>query len=302
MKRYYFLLLAIGFISCERELLIDLPYAKPALVLHSFVVPDNIILARLNKLINYTETPANPRTNLNNVEVDLYENDAFIERLTPKEINQTTWYVATRKSKAGARYKITGRATGFDAVEAEDIAPEEPNIHGLQIRRVPKEVSTLSFQITDRAKEKNYYRLVCLTHPVNSIGSMNIFSVLELEQLNITNGNAEVDVFNQNSTYIGYFDDEQFDGKTITINFLNSQKKSPSYFSTADSIVYTCELTLLTKSSYTYLRSVALQNNATREELFTNLLGQLPVVGNVKNGYGVVSGMSVSNLSATIKN
>jgi Domain of unknown function (DUF4249) len=297
MKKIKFVWLALLFFSCVRDVVIDLPVAKNALVLNNFLTADNLIYVRLTRVVNYVETPASLRTNLKNVEIDLYENNVFIERLTPAIIRENLWYAATIKAKKGVRYKITARADGFTPVEAEDKVPEEPVITDMRLSRIPFVKATAIFKLEDKAGEKNYYRLRFFkdSKPANSFAPMQ----LDMENLNVSNNDLLVDSFNENKYATWYFDDTRFEGKAVDIKFLANDNQS---FINSDSVTYTCEVAQLTQSSYLYLKSSKAQNDNDVDEVFANLLEPVQVFTNVKNGYGIVGGIAISKLSVTGRN
>ncbi len=297
MKKIRFVLLVVLFSSCVRDVVIDLPVAKNALVLNSFLTADNLIYVRLTRLVNYVETPASLRTNLKNAEIDLYENNVFVERLMPTIIRDNLWYAATIKAKKGVRYRIVARADGFTPVEAEDIVPEQPIINDMRVSRIPSVKATTFFKLEDKGGEKNYYRLRFFkdSKPANSFAPL----LLDMENLNVSNNDLLIDSFNESKYAVWYFDDTRFEGKTVDIKFLANDNQS---FSSSDSITYTCEVSQLTQSSYLYLKSIKAQNDNDIDEAFANLLEPVQVFTNVKSGYGIVGGMTVVKLSVTVKN
>jgi hypothetical protein len=297
MKRIKFLALMFLCTSCVRQLDIDLPVVKDALVLNAFLTADSVIYARLTRTVNYPETPATLRTILKNPELDLYENDLFIEKLNPKTIRSNLWYAATINAKKGVRYKIVARADGFTPVEAEDKVPEQPVMSAMQISRIPFVKTTTNFKLQDKPGEKNYYRLRFFkdSKPPNSFSPVR----LSMENLNVSNGDVLVDNFKNNEYEVWYFDDTRFEGKTVDIKFLANDDQS---FIGSDSITYTCELSQLTQNSFLYFKSIKAQDDNDIDAAIAGLLEPVQVFTNVKNGYGIVGGIAVSKLSVTVKN
>lgn len=297
MMKIKFILLTILFSSCIREVVIDLPVAKNSLVLNTFLTADSLIYVRLTQLVNYAETPASLRTDLKNAELDLYENDVFIERLTARTIRTNLWYTSIIKARKGFRYKIVARADGFTQVEAEDQVPEQPLVNDMRLSRIPFVKATAVFKLQDKAGEKNYYRLRFFkdSKPVNSFAPLR----LSMEQLNVSNNDFLIDVFNENKYEVWYFDDTWFEGKTVDIKFLANDDQN---LISADSITYTCEISQLTQNSFLYLKSIKAQDDYDVNQTPADLQEPVQIFTNVKNGYGIAGGMAISKLSITVKN
>jgi Domain of unknown function (DUF4249) len=234
--------LLVGFMACTKTVSIELPDAKDALVLNTFLTADSLIYVRLTKAINYLETGTNPRSNLQNPEVYLYENDVLLEKLTTRTINRLIWYTATTKARIGSRYKLLAKADGFEEVEGEAIVPAHPEIDELNFSRIPGQKITTSFKLSDKAVEKNYYRLRFLVNskPVSSLGT----SLLKMKNLNVSNNDFVLDAFNEYKYAVWYFDDSKFDGKAVDIKFQSDDELA---FPGVDSVTYISELSSLFK-------------------------------------------------------
>ncbi|MFP5471942.1 MAG: hypothetical protein ACLGGV_10145, partial [Bacteroidia bacterium] len=74
----------IGFFSCTKEVKIDLPKAEQKMVVNCLFTKDSNFLVNLTELNDAFD---NQVYVINNAAISLYENDIFVEHLTPADPN-----------------------------------------------------------------------------------------------------------------------------------------------------------------------------------------------------------------------
>lgn len=271
------LLALILLTSCEKRLMIDSPlYAdRPVLnVLMNENTPLKACFTLSGQLIN-RKSFENPE----NVETKLYENDVFKESLKPQIMEGKKYYVSTIGVLKDKKYRVTAAAPGYNLVEGSDIIPDittiEINNQAVIESNSDQYKLKFNFLLKNTSTEKQYYRFRILYEENNS-GKTIKKAPFYIRPVNTS------DIFGSgNSSKKEWFIEKaQPAGETIFYAF-----------STDDNPVSKkryIEVTLLTETSYKYLKSMAKaednKNSPFAEEVILH--------SNIQNGSGIVGGLS----------
>ena len=276
------------FLSCEKEVKIDLPYEGDKIVVNSFIMKDSLIYARLTNSSqisnrNYFPVPAGAK-------IDLYENDVFKETTTVKNIYGREYFVSSSKAIAGKKYTLKATATGLDNAEGSDTIPQKASFAPVEFKQTTSgnnEKAKLVITINDPAGQKNYYRLRLYGADTNrsATGPRFIIDKYDFYYFKVDNlaSNNDFDIFGDYDYRQIYFTDDKFDGRNVSLTVnLNYFPSSISYIAP--------ELVHLSRDSYRYLQSRDNQFN-NEDNPFTEAV---VVYNNIKGGYGIVGGMADS--------
>lgn len=282
-------------ISCEQDIHIKLPYAGDKIVLNALINNDSIVYAHITKSVpNETDVGSFPE--LAGCKADLYENGIFKESLVETAINSRKFYISKLKTKSGSRYNLKVSYSGLPNVEGSDDIPAKPlftPVDYWKINNAPDSTRPykMTIKLKDKAGEKNYYRLRIFPAQYSTATkryTINRNSELSFGIDNFIDQSNFFGVFDDNLYRIGYFTDETFDGKEITLTLsLKVMSTERAYIAP--------ELTALSKPCYQYFdtKNRQVQNN---DNPFTEAV---VVYGNIVGGYGIVGGMADS--TAVIK-
>ena len=264
--------------GCGRDIPIDLPEHQPKLVMSSLFCSDSTFTVYLSqsKATNTKEK----LSLIKNGTVDLYENDVFIEKLqlNYQLINNDSifYYRSHYKAKTGMMYRIAAQAPGLPAVEATDMIPQPGEIKNLKIESIENSqngfdtlvTARISFDIEDVPGVDNYYHIT-LEHELLPDFFNSFYTIEDLSAEGAING-----------TYM-YKDDQFKNGtKKVVMKVEINQKIK----------MLKIQLRTISDDYFLFQKSYALQNSNI-EVPFSE---PVAVHNNVKNGYGILAGYSVS--------
>lgn len=176
--------------SCYADIDLEDYKETPKAVLNCAVSPDTIVMASISRTWFFTED--NPNVSLKGVDVNLYINDVFREKMQWKDITQEGSlnargiYTSTVIPNPGDIVKVTA-STEYGNIWAEDIVPPKPEIVDIKTSyRKFDNGSTIwgndgpssfkqveiKYEITfqDNVNEENYYLVrISSTDPYESV-------------------------------------------------------------------------------------------------------------------------------------
>lgn len=281
--RYLFLLLttwAMG--GCYKTYTIDLEedHVKP--VLNSLLMRDSVVIARVSQssLKDVRNIRYRP-----DAEVKLYVDGVFRENLRLRQEGNLTYFESSAPVDPARQYRITAAIPGFPEVMGEDVIPPPvPQVDaGIKIVEPAPDMATdhLKIRIHDKAGEQNYYRIrlyrVFKDYQGNTRRSGPVLIAKD--------GTQDWELFGDDWMTEILLDDALFDGRSPQFRF-------KAYKSGYDE-PFALEITQLTKTSFLYFRSAMLQ----RERQGNDVAEKVSVYGNIRNGLGIVGGMSVHYLT-----
>ncbi|MBB5621006.1 hypothetical protein HDE69_002059 [Pedobacter cryoconitis] len=279
MKTFNFLPIfaTILLTSCEKKLTIDLASDADRPVLNVLMNENAPLKARftLSGRLADGESFKDPE----NAETRLYENDVFKESLKPQTIDGKKYYVSTIGVLKDKKYSVTATAPGFNLVEGSDIIPDintiEINNQAVIESNSDQYKFKFNFLLKNTSKEKQYYRFRILYEENNS-GKTIKKAPFYIRPVNTS------DIFGSgNSSKKEWFVEKaQPAGETIFYAF--STDDNPA------SKKRYIEVTLLTETSYKYLKSVAKAEDSRNSPFAEKVI----IHSNIQNGLGIVGGLS----------
>jgi hypothetical protein len=285
MKYIYLIVITIMFASCETIVKVDIPEHKPSIVVNSVIDPSEKFQIHLSKSLGSLDSA--PLSNIDNAEVEVYENDVFIEKLT---FEQYGYYSSSNISaKLGRNYKIIAKAAPYDQVSAEARIPQPVSIEGIAIKDsafVDSNMgvkSSLTFTINDPGAIKNYYMLELFqTDSINSFLSPTYLSprdpALESEdyseQFLFSDAHFDGKPYRLEMEFYNYYSDGTWD--PITGEFIPFEGKR----------YYVMEFSTISRAYYLYKTS----SNKQMMNSYNPFSEPVQVFSNINNGYGIFAG------------
>ncbi|RAJ24919.1 DUF4249 family protein [Pedobacter cryoconitis] len=274
----FFPILAMSLLtSCEKKLTIDLPSDADRPVLNVLMSENMPLKVRftLSGRLAEGQSFKDPE----HAETKLYENDVFKESLKPQTIDGKKYYVSTIGVLKDKKYRITAAAPGFNLVEGSDIIPDITTID-INNQAVIESNSDdyklkFNFLLKNNSKEKQYYRFRILYEENNS-GKPSKKIPFYIRPVNNT------DIFGSGNS----------DKKSLFVEKAQPAGETKFYaFSTdykpASKNMY-IEVTLLTETSYKYLKSVSKADDSEDNPFSEKVI----IHSNIQNGLGIVGGLA----------
>ncbi|MCD6566891.1 MAG: DUF4249 domain-containing protein [Bacteroidales bacterium] len=301
-------------ISCERSIEVELPPVDEKIAIKGLFSTDKILSLKVSHSKYIFDTTST--FHLDNVVVDLYENESFIETL--KNIGSFYYglkFVSTSGFKCSERntYTINVSATGFETVFAETIVPESVNIVMVDTSTVIAELPDWYFghlgpynhpvpllecriRFKDFSDVHNYYTLQVekpyLDSRVDSSGNRNWFyngtkqlpyvSYDQIVEYLINNEDAIImfeEIYNYEQVC---FSDKLIDGEEYELVILLDKNllKGKTYF----------KLYSISKEYYLFGKSL----NMRPKPHYDPFAEPVQVYSNIQNGVGIFAGASFS--------
>ncbi|MBW6492060.1 MAG: DUF4249 domain-containing protein [Lentimicrobium sp.] len=170
---YYFFSLFL-FLSCDKEISIEVPETEPALVIHSTLVPYSFPHGKylgfeISGSRNIFDTTS--FSSIDNAIVLLYKNgNPEADTLKCEKYHNKDFYPIryspTQGPLTGEHFRIEVSVPGYESVSAETSIPQKVNIEEINIDRMAYEdeggliYSKVTLTFTDNPVETNYYEVV----------------------------------------------------------------------------------------------------------------------------------------------
>ncbi|AMP98206.1 hypothetical protein AY601_1286 [Pedobacter cryoconitis] len=278
MKKPDFLLIIaiLSLTSCEKRLITGLPQDADRPVLHVLMNENTQLKVRF--AVSDSLAEGQSFKDPENAETKLYENDIFKEALKPQTIAGKKYYVSTIGVLKDKKYKVTATAPGYNPVEGSDIIPDmatvEINNQSVIGSNSDNHKLKFNFLLKNNSQEKQYYRFRILY-------GQNSDKTSEKKPFYIRPVNTTAVFGSGNSNQKEWFVEKaQPAGETIFYAFSTDDKPiSRKMF---------IEVTLLTETSYRYLKSLSKAADSAGS-LFSE---KMIIPGNIQNGTGIVGGLS----------
>lgn len=286
VRNSFFILLLI-FISCSREIEIDIPEQPTMLVASSVLHDSSKASIRISKLISILDDKDNEY--ISDVEVILYENAIPFDTLS---YNTNGIFVSKFETYKGNIYSFKASANGFPTISSRSIIPEKPNVSNIintDSAIIDKDgyyLSKLQFTINDPASEENYYSIGILSkHETYS-------NLIYLKTLNDPIINAEgLSQIEENDNLTNvYISDKMFNGKSQTFSIYYDD------FSKSDTLV--AIISSLSKDLFEFKKKLLLHREYQNGSIFAGYLQPVTPYTNIEGGQGVFG--SENEISKTI--
>ncbi len=201
MKKNYYYIFTIFFLSCSKDRVLDLKQEKKLLVVNCTFNPKStweLWLSSTLSIGEYSEYfPA-----INNATIQLYENDSLIGNMTN---TSKGYYTLNQLPKLGKTYSVKIHAEGFDDVFAKDSIPK---IKGLITEGTVEKILTeknapppyvdeiykilpIQLSLFDSKAETNYYKIQTYITPLDSTQFPQFVIDSNLIPYNLTMVNSE---------------------------------------------------------------------------------------------------------------
>lgn len=309
MKKFVILiLLSLGFFACEKTIYIDIPDNGRKLVVNSFFGADSTLQLSLTQSKYILESNVEYEK-VSNAEINLYEDDNFIEKLQETEDQK---YVGNYILKKNKSYKIQLKADGFDESLVESYIPELTNMQKIDVYNTKDEegFEVLGFTIdfTDDSNTENYYFVQVYEKVIEkgtsySTGADTVYTYFDKLSLNSTDPSSYNDDWYLDKGLL--LDDKLFNGKNYSLKFF---AYNPYYYGMYDEfgnpiqpegvdILFYVYFYTVSKDYYLYYKSLSKHLEA-QDEFF---MEPVQVYNNVENGFGIFAGYSVDLDSARIQ-
>ena len=303
MKNFlYFFILSILFASCDIVVDLDIPEHERVLVVNSILTTDSMINASISHSVGAFD--ASSISYVNNATVEVYEDGVLLGEMDEQaslyynymdELDSTYVYNFNQNPVAGKIYSYEIVHPDYEAVRAETTVPAavKLNVNDVTLLSVEnyEKHYRVRFSFND-APEDNFYRLRLR----NPYAYYDEFDDFESNDASII---SSAGVQSDGATFYGdeaLFDDEMFNGteKEISIDFFEFKSL---YYEEQDEeyeVQFTLELTSVSESYYTYIRSLRAHYDNQDQFIFAG--EPVQVFTNIENGLGVLGSMSVDTV------
>ena len=307
--------------SCTRDVLLELPYASPSLVLNASVTTGEDVTAYLSKSWFLLDSVMD--SEVTGGKISVYVNDVYRGTMQNSDIFRDSVFTKGRYIlpgcllNVGDRLRLEAEADGFHAVYAETQMPDSVQLLSIDTLRFissdktykRQEQMRLYINFTDEANKKNYYRLSVekviekwrnsdhtFVSKESSLGSYTSDFYLIYEdpvfQYVATNPTLQ----QQDATNCwGTFSDDMFNGNQYTLKSVFY----PIQTSYIDSdytykVYYDVRLMSISEEYYNYLTVIRNISVSFGEAYINGLLEPSATYTNVEGGFGVVAGYQVA--------
>ena len=301
MKNFlYFTLFTLLFASCDVVVDLDIPEHEPVLVVNSILATDDSIKASISHSVGAFD--ASTISYVNNAAVEVYEDGTLLglmdETASEGELGSVYEYHFNQMPTAGKTYAYEITHPAYEAVRAETKVPTEVQVTVPDVTLIAEEDwgerhYRVRFSFNDAA-DANFYRLRLIIS--SSYGTT--FDYFESNDASII---ASSGVQSDGVTFYGdeaLFDDDLFNGTEKEISFdLFDYKYYWFEYENEDEtdLTFTLELSSVTESYYTYIRSLRAHYNNQDQFLFAG--EPVQVFTNIENGLGIFGAISVDTVT-----
>ena len=291
MKTRWMLLLVLVACSCRKQMSVDIPDQRHKPVINLLIAKDSLVITQLS----YTGTPnLGPNTQpwtreiVKNATVKLYENDVFQEDLQLVDMGYNAVYKSTMRARPGANYRVTAEIPGYPEMEGHDSVPRRAAVGEVSMREVPSDDrrgrANVSVELFDRPGERNYYRIRLYEQISFLVGNtlrnyLQPIPMMSTDPLDI--------LFNKKERNEFFTNDALYNGRSPRFNFIAVSESKFKY-------PLIVEVATLTNDSYNYLFSSFMASEKNEDVLSEKVI----VFNNVRNGFGIVGGMSIDHYYA----
>ena len=300
MKNFlYFFTFSMLFASCDIVVDLDIPEHERVLVVNSILTTDSMINASISHSVGAFD--ASSISYVNNATVEVYEDGVLLGEMDEQaslsydssgELDSTYVYNFNQNPVAGKIYSYEIVHPDYEAVRAETTVPAAVKLNVNNVTLLSEQDYEKHYRVRfsfNDAPEDNFYRLR-LRNPNTYYG----FAYFESNDASMI---SSAGVQSDGATFYGdeaLFDDEMFNGteKEISIDFFDS--KSLWFEEEGIEVQFILELTSVSESYYTYIRS--LRAHFDNQDQFIFAGEPVQVFTNIENGLGVLGSMSIDNV------
>ena len=304
MKNFlYFFTFSLLFASCDIVVDLDIPEHDRVLVVNSILTTDSMINASISHSVGAFD--ASSISYVNNATVEVYEDGVLLGEMDEQaslssdssgELDSTYVYNFNQNPVAGKIYSYEIVHPDYEAVRAETTVPAVVKLNVNDVTLLSEQDYEKHYRVRfsfNDAPEDNFYRLR-LRYQNEYYDGFDYFESNDASMI------SSVGVQSDGATFYGdvaLFDDEMFNGteKEISIDFFDYNKffwgeEPDDDFETE----YTLELTSVSESYYSYIRSLRAHYDNQDQFIFAG--EPVQVFTNIENGLGVLGSMSLDTV------
>ena len=287
------------FTSCDIVVDLDIPEHERVLVVNSILTTDSIINASISHSVGAFD--ASSISYVNNATVEVYEDGVLLGEMDEQvsysynymdELDSTYVYNFNQNPVAGKIYSYEIAHPDYEAVRAETTVPTAVKLNVNDVTLLSEEDYEKHYRVRfsfNDAPEDNFYRL--------RLRNPNTYYGFDYFESNDASMISSAGVQSDGATFYGdeaLFDDEMFNGtlKEISIDFFDY--KSLWFEEEGIEVQFILELTSVSESYYTYIRSLIAHYDNQDQFIFAG--EPVQVFTNIENGLGVLGSMSVDNV------
>ena len=312
-KIILFLLTAfLLFISCTKEIEIEIPEQEPNLVIYSTIEPllfphPKSLRVSLQQSAHISDTARYP---VNDALILYYENDSLKDTL--KCVDSTGIYPITKGlgdyPVQGNSYAIKVLKDGFENVTAKTTIPPKVMIKDTVVTPIAYfdedggVFSEVSVTFADPGNETNFYELA-ISDIAYSYDKPHTFYRLSTYDKIITSESYYPSLlrFDLKQPRVLLFNDKEINGKEHTLNVYYIPPQRESEYRYISHHYISIHLRNVTEEYYRFKTSM-LQHLYNKEEDILYGMGEpLNVISNINNGYGLFAGYNSDIVSIFIK-
>ncbi len=293
MKNFlYFFTFSMIIASCDIVVDLDIPEHERVLVVNSILTTDSMINASISHSVGAFD--ASSISYVNNATVEVYEDGVLLGEMDEEaslyydsmgELDSTYVYNFNQNPVAGKIYSYEIAHPDYETVRSETTVPAEVKLNVNEVTLLSEQDYEKHYRVRfsfNDAVDDNFYRLRLRYQNEDYDG----FDYFESNDASII---SSAGVQSDGATFYGdeaLFDDEMFNGteKEISIDFFVYNKP----------LEYILELTSVSESYYTYIRSLRAHYDNQDQFIFAG--EPVQVFTNIENGLGVLGSMSLDTM------
>ncbi len=284
-------------VSCERDVIVDVPSQTPKLVVNGLIRVNTAFRITVSKTAGILDSTSRASYKVANAMVQLYENNVLKDTLVYDATSNTYLVKRNTRPQSGNTYKLMADATGFTTAQAETVTPAAVSIQSLTRRiNVKKDASgnyldEVKITFTDDGLTTNYY-IIKVKRPqsFSSTGTTEYSGIYCMHSSDIDierRNNGDPTDFENCVNQEFFMRDKNFNGRTkeILLFIQHSDIEPVLHPFTNKYLKPIVELHTITYDHYKYRKSFDAYRDAEDNPFAEPVL----VYSNVKNGYGVFS-------------
>jgi hypothetical protein len=282
-NKYFSVLILMLVSSCDVIVDVDVPIEKPKITLNSVFVQDSTWKVQL--MLNRHILDETDFKTVDDAQVIIFDEGRAIDTLSPQHNGV---YMGDAHAVPGRSYEVRAVSPLYGSVYGKSYMPLPVSIDKVNIEQLETPTSQgseieITYEMTDRAGEANFYQLVLFSERkyrdyYTGEEMTSTFTVpLESNDLIIANAIARP---NEGL----FFKDELFEGKTISLKL-----ESP-YLQQNDTLKLMFYLRTLSEEYYHYQVTSHIQERTSGDPFAQ----PVSVYNNIENGFGIFGGASQS--------
>ena len=302
-KSYTLFLILIILISCTKEIEIDIPVRKQALVVYSTLLPFtfphpkslNITLQHTGHIFDSTKYV------ISDAAILYYENDVLQDTLFCKD-STGTYNITTSLSDypvVGNSYSIKILKDGYETATASTIIPSKVVIKDTVVTPIAyfdetgSVFSQVSVTFDDPPKEMNFYELAISDIAFSYDNPKSFYELTTYDNI-VTSESYYPSLlrFDIDKPRYLLFSDKKINGKEYTLNVYYTPPQSEDEHRYITNHYISIHFRNVTEEYFKYKTSLIQHLNSKKEDVLYGMGEPLNVISNIQNGYGLFAGFN----------